>query len=113
MEEEKLLLRSNFSSFPQYFQYIPNFKSQISYSFFKCGCLIYCFPLFRKSDMSKYRYLEVSESPLSFEITRVTCMFMRRNKQKYLSRYSSYLELCRLESLSGSLVLKKEALSIF
>ena len=26
-KEEKLLLRSNFSSFPQYFQYISNFKS--------------------------------------------------------------------------------------
>ena len=28
-KEEKLLLRSNFSSFPQYFQYISNFKSPI------------------------------------------------------------------------------------
>ena len=33
-KEEKLL---NFSSFPQYFQYISNFKSPISYKFVKCG----------------------------------------------------------------------------
>ena len=30
-KEEKLLLRSNFSSFPQYFQYISNFKSLFTY----------------------------------------------------------------------------------
>ena len=37
-KEEKLLLKSNFSSFPQYFQYISNFKSPIAYIFVKCGC---------------------------------------------------------------------------
>ena len=31
-KEEKLLLRSNFSSFPQYFQYISNFKNLITYT---------------------------------------------------------------------------------
>ena len=36
-KEEKLLLRSNFSSFPQYFQYISNFKSPVTYQFVKCG----------------------------------------------------------------------------
>ena len=36
-KEEKLLLRSNFSSFPQYFQYISNFKSPITYQFVKCA----------------------------------------------------------------------------
>ena len=36
-KEEKLLLRSNFSSFPQYFQYISNFKSPITQIFVKCG----------------------------------------------------------------------------
>ena len=36
-KEEKLLLRSNFSSFPQYFQYISNFKSPFTYQFVKCG----------------------------------------------------------------------------
>ena len=36
-KEEKLLLRSNFSSFPQYFQYISNFRSPITHIFVKCG----------------------------------------------------------------------------
>ena len=58
-KEEKLLLRSNFSSFPQYFQYISNFKSPITYTFVKCGCSIYCFPhsailICRGTDISKY-----------------------------------------------------------
>ena len=34
-KEEKLLLKSNFSSFPQYFQCISNFKSPITYIFRK------------------------------------------------------------------------------
>ena len=37
------LLRSNFSSLPQYFQYISNFRSQITYLFVKCACSIYFF----------------------------------------------------------------------
>ena len=36
-----------------------NFRSQITYPFIKCGCLIYCFPLSCKSDMLRYGYLEV------------------------------------------------------
>ena len=32
-----------FSSFPQYFQQISNFRSKNAYSFVKCGCLIYFF----------------------------------------------------------------------
>ena len=31
--------RSNFSSFPQYFQYISNFRSQITYSFVNCDII--------------------------------------------------------------------------
>ena len=44
-KEEKLLLRSNFSSFPQYFRYtcISNVKSPNTYKFFKCGCSNYFF----------------------------------------------------------------------
>ena len=71
---EKRSLRSNFSSFPQYFQFISNFKRQITESFVKCGCSIYFFPQFCKSDMSRYGYLEVFQSPLDFEITRVDCI---------------------------------------
>ena len=38
-------IRSNFSSFPQYFQYISNFRSQITYmsTFVKCDCSIHFF----------------------------------------------------------------------
>ena len=32
-----MIFRSNFSSFPQNFQYISNFRSQITYSFVKCA----------------------------------------------------------------------------
>ena len=58
-KEEKLLLRSNFSSFPQYFQYITNFKSPITYILVKCGCWNYFFLnsanlICRGTDISKY-----------------------------------------------------------
>ena len=42
-----------------FYIYISNFRSQITYSFVKCGCSIYCFPHSLNSDMSKYGYLEV------------------------------------------------------
>ena len=61
-KEEKLLLRSNFSSFPQYFQYIFNFCSQTTYSFVKCACSIYCFLQFQKSGMTRCSYLEVFQT---------------------------------------------------
>ena len=58
-KEEELLQRSNFSSFPQYFQNISNFRRHITYSSVKCGCLIYFFinyanPIYRSMDISKY-----------------------------------------------------------
>ena len=58
-KEEKLLLRSNFSSFPQYFQYISNFKSPVTHIFVKCGCSGYFFLnsanlICRGTDISKY-----------------------------------------------------------
>ena len=50
---------SNFSPFPQYFQYISNFRSQIIYTFVKCGCSIHLFLnsanlICRGTDISKY-----------------------------------------------------------
>ena len=47
------------SSFPQYFQYISNFRGQITYSFLKCGCSIYFFLnstnlVCRVTDISKH-----------------------------------------------------------
>ena len=78
-KEEKVLLRSNFSSFPQYFRYISNVRSPVTYKFVSCGCSNYF------SSNQKIWYVEVrisrsvSESPLEFEITRVDCnCFLRR-----------------------------------
>ena len=42
-----------------FYIYISNFRSQITYSFVKCGCSIYCFPHSLNSDMSRYGYLEL------------------------------------------------------
>ena len=57
--KEKLLLRCNFPSFPQHFQYISNFKSEITYVFVKCGCSNYFYlnsaiRICRGTDISKY-----------------------------------------------------------
>ena len=58
-KEEKLLLRCNFSSFPQYFQYISNFKSPITHILVKCSCSNIFFLnsvtlICRGTDISKY-----------------------------------------------------------
>ena len=74
-KEDKLFLRSKTSSFPQYFQYISNFRCQITNSFVKCGCSIYLF-----SSILQIWYVEVRifrsvpESPLEIEITRGDCI---------------------------------------
>ena len=69
--EEQLLLRSNFPSFPQYFQYISNFKSPIHiYLLNVVNRIIFSWTL-------QTWYVEVwispsiLESPLELEITRV------------------------------------------
>ena len=54
-----MVTRSNFSCFPQYFQYIFNFKSPITYVFVNCGCANYFFRnsanlICRGTDISKY-----------------------------------------------------------
>ena len=43
-KEEKLLLRSNFSSFPQYFQNVSNLGVRLHIHSVKGGCSINCFP---------------------------------------------------------------------
>ena len=68
-----LLSRTGAISPLQYFQNISTFKSQITYSFVKSGCLIYFCPnsanlICRSTDISKY--FRVS---LDFEIMRVDC----------------------------------------
>ena len=57
-----------------------NFRSQITYSFVKCGCSIYCFPQFCKSDMSRYAYRKLFQSPIDFEIMRVDCIYTMRKQ---------------------------------
>ena len=57
--KEKKLLLSNFSSFPEYFQYISNFKSPITHIFVKCGYSNYFILnssnlMCRGTDISKY-----------------------------------------------------------
>ena len=75
-KEEKLLLRSNFSSFPQYFQYISNFKSPVTHIFVKFGYSSYFYSQFSESDLSRYGYLgSISEIPLEFEKMRVDCTY--------------------------------------
>ena len=41
----------------------------------KNGCSIYCFPQFRKSDMSKYGYLEVFIVSLGFRDNEIDCIY--------------------------------------
>ena len=76
-KEEKLLLRSNFSSFPQYFQYISNLRVQLHiYSY-----LLNVVNRISFSSVLQIWYVEVrisrsiSERPLQFEITRVDCNY--------------------------------------
>ena len=57
-KEEKLLLRCNFSFFPQYFQYIFYFKVKLHIHLLNV-VVLFIFLQFCKSDMSRYGYLEV------------------------------------------------------
>ena len=71
-KEEKLLLRSNFSSFPQYFRYI---KSPITYKFVKYGCSNYFSSILKIWYVEVWISRSVTEGPLEFEITRVDCIY--------------------------------------
>ena len=90
---ENLVLRSFFSSFPQYFQYISNFRSQFTYSFVKCGCSIYFFPnsanlICQGTDVSKFY-----ESPLEFEVTRVNNNVNSPEFTKWMHRMSQTIHI--------------------
>ena len=81
-----MLLRSNISSFPQYFRYISNVKSPIKYKFVKCDCSNYCF---LNSDNLICRGTDISKCfrvPLEFEITRVDFIFFSCDKRIRLMR---------------------------
>ena len=73
-KEEKLLLRSNFSSFPQYFRYMSNIKSPNTYKFVKCGCSTY---FFLNSENLICRGTNISKcfrESLGIRDTRVDCI---------------------------------------
>ena len=102
-KEEKLLLRSNFSSFPQYFQHISNFKSPITYTFVKCGCSIYFFLnssnlICRGTDISRYFRESIrirdNESRLYF-----LCINPYREMQRKSIAYMTYIKRNPEESL--------------
>ena len=90
-KEEKLLLESNFSSFPQYFQYISNFKSKsilihllkvvVRFILFLNSANLIC----RVTDISKYFReslgIRDNESRLYFSNTVV----LRRRDRSYYS----------------------------
>ena len=71
---EIALLRSNFASFPLHFQYISNFRSQIPYSFVKCGCSIYFFSSLQIRYVTIWISRIILQSTMDFEITRVDCI---------------------------------------
>ena len=57
-QEQFLLFSTLFYIYIYVYIYISNSRSQITHSFVKCGCSIYCFP-HSLNYMSKYGYLEV------------------------------------------------------
>ena len=92
-KREEIVPKEQFLLFSTLFYiYISNFRSQITYSFVKCGCSIYCFSHSLNSDMSRYGSRSVSVSPLEFEITRVDCSihfaFLKINEPQY-KKYTS------------------------
>ena len=105
---------SNFFSFPQYYQYISSFRSQITYSFIKCDCSIYFFLdstnlTCRGTDISKY-FRE------SLRDRRVDCISTNRNTQVILSRARSSLLMWLIIFFSTShilLVLQDPSTTIF
>ena len=80
----------SFSSFPQYFQYISNFKSPVTHIFVKCGC----FPQFCKSDMSRYGYLEVFQRVLWNCISSVCIgvLYLNSESTRSLTKNGQYKE---------------------
>ena len=91
--------------------YISNFRSQISYSFVKCGCSIYCFPHSLNSDMSRYGYLEVFQWPLGIRDNEsrlyITVIWWVSDKPRlqlssfYVFFFHFFSFSCKLKSLRG------------
>ena len=53
----KVAPKEQFLLFSTIFSIYLEPRSQITYAFVKCGCSLYFFPRFCKSDMSRYGYL--------------------------------------------------------
>ena len=73
-KEEKLLLRSNFSSFPQYFNISLTSKVQLPISLLNVVNQIIFSSILQTWYVELRISRSISESPLEFEITRVDCM---------------------------------------
>ena len=78
-------------------QYVSNFRSQITYSFLKCGCSIF----FLNATNLVRSYVEVwisqsiSESPLDFRITRVDSILKSevRRDTHYEAGFQNFVDL--------------------
>ena len=87
-KEEKLLLRSNFSSFPQYFQNVSNLGVRLHSHSVKGGCSINCFPesanlICRSTDISN---------------CFIESLGVRDNESRLYCNFSSDAEINRLVS---------------
>ena len=123
-KEEKLLLRSSSSSFPQYFQNISNFKSPNRYIFVKCGCLNYFFLnsanlICRGMDISKYfreslgiRDNESTEFTLYYANKHNYCFaFFGGKDQTFISSVIYDKSMCQMFALLGPFLTKGHKLN--
>ena len=78
--------RRNCSSFPQYFQYISNFKSPVTHIFVKRGCSNYFSPILQLWYVEVRISRSISESPLEFETIRVDYMSSWGNTDIFIVR---------------------------
>ena len=113
----------NFSSFPQYFHYISNFKSPITYKFVKCGCSNYFFfnsanLICRSTDISKYFSVSLgirdNESRLYITITFSITHPLPKGHflQTFCITFCSCITICVIKAFSVNLNLNKEQTKI-
>ena len=96
-EDSYYLNFAYFSSFPQSFQYISNYRSHITFSDLKCGCSIYFFLQFCRSDFWWCGYFKnIQESALDFEITSG---LFKINISIFQVKKVPYLELCLFQAI--------------
>ena len=67
--------------------------------------IVFFFHQFWKSDMSRYGYLKVFQSPLEFEITRVDCIIRWKKKQHHLMHmFSQRPQVLRRKSYAHNII---------